>query len=308
MTATWKDTVRAATQAPPPGAKERVWRAMQPTAPSRTRVLFVLPVALAAGLALLVLRPQPQTLRGTNDVLSLTDGHADWNPKTNEVTLDHGVLEASVWGAPPLRLHVKGRLIETSGAVLRVRTAGDSVTIEPIRGSLLVDGQLLESSEATRREAGPTTVEALEPRDAPSRRAAQALEAKQWEAADRALDEVARSGALGAEAALLQKGELELRTLSDPKRALSTFAAAAERFPQGNLVQERELSSLEAEFALERFEAAAARATTFLASFPTSERTADVRRVQVRALLKLGRHAEACRFAKGFAEFDGECR
>jgi hypothetical protein len=256
----------------------------------------------------LLLRPTPQTFHGANDVISLREGHATWNPGANEVTLERGVLEASVWGAPALRVRVAGRLIETTSAVLLVRTAGESVTIAPVRGSVLVDGQLVEASEATRREAGATTIEALEPRDAPRRRAAQALAAQQWEAADRALDEVASSGSLGAEAALLQKGELELRTLADPRRALSTFEAAATRFPQGNLVQERELSSLEAEFALARFEAVSTRAAAFLARFPDSERSADVRRLQVRALLKLGRRAEACRFGKEFDEFTADCR
>ncbi len=307
MTAAWKDTVRAATQTPPVGAKERVWRAMQQPRRRVRAELVLVPMALAAVL-LVLLRPEPQTFHGTNDVISLREGHATWNPGANEVTLERGVLEASVWGTPALRVRVKGRLIETTGAVLLVRTAGESVSIVPVRGTLLVDGQLMEATEATRREAGPTSIEALEPRDAAARRAAQALEAKQWEAADRALDEVASAGTLGAEAALLQKGELELRTLADPKRALTTFEAAAARFPQGNLAQERELSSLEAEFALARFEAVATRAANFLTRFPDSERATDVRRLQVRALLAVGRRAEACQFAKDFAEFAADCR
>ncbi len=309
---TWKEQLRRATATPPPGARERVWKTLvaQPGGSSRRRRAWVLaPLALAAALAVFVATrtPEVQTFAGSNDVISLSEGHADWNPATNEVTLERGALEASVWGPPALRVHVRGRLIETSGAVLVVRTAGERVVIAPTRGSIVIDGERVDASEATRREAGVTTIERLEPPDASARRAAQALESKRWEEADRALEEVASSGSLGAEAALLQKGELELRTLRDPARALATFGVAAQRFPQGNLVQERELSSLEAEFALRHFEATAARAGAFLSAFPASERALDVRRLQVRALLEQGRAAEGCALASGLAEFSASC-
>jgi hypothetical protein len=312
MTPDWKDAVRRETQSPPVGARERVWRALEAkAAPGASSLRPALPpwpwAAAAVGLAVVVAvaaagkwsRGESRSWSTSGSVLIAERAHLDYAPTTNQVTLLRGRLSASVWGGPPLRVSVQGHLVEVEAAVLVVDAASDAVTISPVRGSIVVDGERVEATQATRAAAGTTaSLEALEPPQAPSLRAARlaelALEAHRWEDAAQALGELASAPTLRAEAALVQKGAVELRQLGAPTRALATFDEAARRFPNGSLGQERELSALEAEVALAHFADARARAQRFLATYPGSERTREVRRALMTALWKLGAQAEAC--------------
>lgn len=297
MSANWRDVVLTQTERPPVGAKERVWRALhEPKLPSRGRAPGFAALALVAAAVLaFVLWPQEvtKTWATAGSVVALRDATARFDAKKNVLELTQGTVVASVWAAPPLRLMVRGRQVEVEAAELVVRVAGDTVVIAPTRGWVLVDGVTFEATDATRAQAGleVQAIAARLPADVATRRASHraelALEARQWETAVAALDEVGHSGALAAEAAALRKGELELRALHDPARALTTFDDVAARFPAGSLAQERELSALEAEVALRRWRDAAARARLFLANYPDSERALEVRRLLEGALLKL---------------------
>lgn len=305
----WKEVVRRETASAPPGAKERVWRAVEsagerraaspsPTVPWPWVGVGAAVVALGLAAVLAWPRGETRTWRTSGSVLTVADARVDYAPATHQLTLLRGRLSASVWGGPPLRVSVRGHLVEVEAAVLVVDAAGDAVTISPVRGFVLVDGERVEATEATRAAAGATGLEALEPPQAPSLRAAKlvelALEARRWEDAALALGELAGAQTLQAEAALVQKGAVELRQLGDPARALATFDEAAQRFPRGSLGQERELSALEAAVALAHFEDVRARAQRFLVSYPRSERALEVRRALMVALWELGDRAQAC--------------
>jgi hypothetical protein len=321
MNPRWREEARTQTQQPPEGAQQRVWQALQEPRPaSLNPFVFILPAGLGlAALLALLFWPSGLETRSwetTHCAVSVRKAKASFNAARDELTLEHGQASVSVWSGPPLHILVQGHAIEVESASLLVRIAGDSVVIAPTRGSVEVDGQRLDSSEATRALAGDLGLVGLEPYDAEERqanhRAALALERGQWEAAATALGEAGQAGTLAAEAALVRKGELELRTLADPVRALSTFEALAARFPKGNLAQERELSSLEAEVALARWPAVQRRAEGFLAAWPASERTLEVRRVLAAAELQQGAQAEGCaqvrQLPRGFApELEEAC-
>jgi hypothetical protein len=72
----------------------------------------------------------------------------------------------------------------------------------------------------------------------------------------------------------------ELRRLAQPLRALASFDEGDVRFPDGTLAMERSLSALEAAVAGQQWESAVQRADRFLTRFPSTERSAEVRRVR----------------------------
>lgn len=301
----WRREYREATAMPPPGAKDRVWRKLDLGAKGTSRWL-VPSVALAAAAAVAVVlwpRAEPgesKTWRTDGSVVSVEDARVAYEPASNTVTLERGTLTASVWSGPALHVRALARHIEVDSAVVAVSVAGDSVTVTPLTGSVLVDGERVESTSATRERAAPQAahIEALEPKEAKALRAAtiaeRALESRRFEDAARAFDEVAKSGSLGAEAALLRKGEVELRNLDAPGRALATFEQGDAHFPGGSLAHERALSALEALSSLRRWADVEARSARFLTGFPDSERANDVKMLHATALFELDRRAEAC--------------
>lgn len=294
MTPDWRKTVREETAHPPTGARERIWAALRQAVPRRS--LRVHPwVALAATCAAtiavgLVLWPKESGRTWITDgavVLISPGAQVQYDRRNNEVTVLDGRMAASVWAGPRLRVSARGHVVDVEAAVTVIEVAADTVTVSPVDGWLVLDGERVDATEATRTRAGPTGLEALEPKDASLRRTGRlaelAVEHRQWDAAALALGEVAKTSSLEAEVALARKGEIELRRLNDPSQALATFDEAARRFPDGSLAQELELSALEAEVALGRFDAVQARAARFLARFPASERVDEVRRVSAAA-------------------------
>lgn len=321
MKTQWREVVRAETEHPPQGAKARVWRALHEpklAAPRRAPWVLSLTLAATAGIALtLGLRTptESRTWATSGSVVALANANATFDPASNTLTLKQGTVAASVWAQPALRLNVHGRQVEVEAAELVVKAAGDTVVIAPTQGWILVDGERVEATAAapagvSRSDLAP--LQARVPSDVANRqaqrRAELAVEGHRWEEAVHALDEVGHSGTLAAEAAVLRKGELELRQLNDAHRALATFDEAATRFPRGSLAQERELSALEALVKLEQWNDVARRAGDFRATFPKSERTLEVQRAQVSALLQLGRHDEACLLVRALGPAAGEFR
>jgi hypothetical protein len=299
----WRREYRDATQAPPRGAKERVWKRLDGAErPASRRWVPVLAVACAAAAALVAVVAWPRTettsWRTDGSAVAVQDARYTFDAANNTLTLERGTVTASVWSGPVLHVQSHGRRVEVEAAVVVVSVAGDVVTVTPVEGSVLVDQQRVEAAHAPAVPQA-AAVQALEPKDAKAQRAStqaqRALEAGRYEEAARAFDEVARSGSLGAEAALLRKGDLELRRLGAPERALGTFDDGDARFPDGSLGAERALSALDALAELRRWSDVEARAARFLADFPASERRQDVVRLRVGALFELGRSAEACR-------------
>jgi hypothetical protein len=300
----WRREYRDATESPPRGAKERVWRNLQGAPRPTRRWVPALALACAAAVALAVVawpRTDSTTWRTDGSVVAVQDARFSFDAPTNTLTLERGTVTASVWSGPALHVVAHGRRVEVEAAVVVVSVAGDVVTVTPVEGAVLVDSQRVEASQESRARATPQAapVQALEPKDAKAQRAStlaqRALESHRYEDAARAFDEVARSGTLGAEAALLRKGDVELRHLAAPERALSTFTEGDARFPDGSLGPERGLSTLEALAELRRWGDVEARAARFLADFPSTERRQDVVRLRAQALFELGRPADACR-------------
>ncbi|HYV43206.1 MAG TPA: outer membrane protein assembly factor BamD [Myxococcaceae bacterium] len=88
--------------------------------------------------------------------------------------------------------------------------------------------------------------------------------------------DVARGHSSRAELSLYELGRTELRYLHDPAAARSAFSSYVERYPSGLLLQEVELSLIEAELAGSDFAAARASMDRFLTRHPRSERRDEV--------------------------------
>lgn len=297
----WRREYRDATAAPPRGAKERVWRRLEG---ELRPVRWWLPAAALAAAALVafVAWPRTQTTSWRTDgaVVSVKDARYSYDAPTRTLSLERGTLTASVWKGPALHVVAQGRTVDVEAAVVVVSVAGDTVTVTPVEGAVLVDHQWAfapRPAPATAAAQAAAAV-ALEPDEAQGQRAAAfaevALSQQRFEEAAQAFADVARTGSLGAEAALFKKGEVELRHLAAPERALATFDDGDARFPAGSLSAERALSALEALSGLGRWADVEARAARFLTDFSSSERRGDVRLLHVRALFELGRTAEVC--------------
>ncbi|MCA2981848.1 MAG: hypothetical protein INH41_00830 [Myxococcaceae bacterium] len=301
----WREAYRQATERPPPGAKARVWRAMAapPRGDGRRWWAPAFAAAMATGaLLVLALWPKPVTGSALGDGYALFARGATYSVEGRQVSLRRGRLAVSVWGAP-LRVDAGGQRVEVESAVAVFEMAGEQMRVLPVDGVVLVEGARVRATSVSRTAAGDVgPLLALEPAEAPLSRAevvaAAAVEAGAWDEAVAAYALVAASTSLRAEVALLKRGELELRQLSAPARARATFDEAASRFPTGALALERSLSALEAAAALSDWSDVDRRAQAFEATFPASERLAEVRRARALALYALHQVDAACRVAQ----------
>ena len=282
----WRGEYRAATEAPHPAVKERVWRAMQET-PRTKRGLgwrVALAVGVAALVALAVFWPRTVSTSQAVDGFAFVATDARFEQLGSHFTLREGRLAVSAWGAPVV-IDSKGQHIEVDSAMAVVEVAGDRVLVQGVEGAVVIDGERHQATEGSRTAAGDVgALLALEGMEAPLARAegiaTSAMQAQRWDDASRALSVVAKSSSLRAEAALLKRGELELRHLEQPLRAIASFDEGDARFPDGTLSMERSLSALEATVTTRQWEAAVLRADRFLTRFAATDRSAEVRRVR----------------------------
>ncbi|MBL8923097.1 MAG: hypothetical protein JNJ54_29880 [Myxococcaceae bacterium] len=295
----WRSEYRAATEAPHPAARERVWRAMQ--APRRPRATLVLALAgcAAAAAVALVLWPREESLEVQHEGFAYVSSSARLEREGATLTLRSGRLVVSAWQTP-VTVKAGARTVVVDSAIAALEVAGEQVSITPVEGVLVIDGE----RRVARGGVGSADVErlrSLESADAPVLRAdadaERATVEQRWDDASRALSVVAGSRSLKAEAALLKRGELELRHQKQPARALSSFDEGDARFPGGTLGPERALSALEATVALAQWPEAVRRADAFLSRFPWSERADEVRAVKASALHAQGLLEEACALA-----------
>jgi hypothetical protein len=307
----------------PAGARERVWRrlgarpATTPAAPLWSKGLAFAACA-AAGFAAVssLTAPAAPTVFSAETSIALTTG--DVTRGTDGVLhLTRGEVLVSSWGAPGVQIVALQHKVEGEVAVFAVNVAAQAVSLDVREGVVRIDGERVEAGR--RWPAGtPSTrnfsaVTRLEP--------ARATEDRAWSLAEGALREgdypealqrfeALGGGGLRAEAALLKKGELQLRQLATPAKALATFDEALRRFPAGSLTQEIALSSLEATLALEKWTDARTRANDFLTRFPDSERLLDVRYVSALAAWQLNDKSATCAEIRGLqtSAFNGERR
>jgi hypothetical protein len=245
--------------------------------------------------------PSGTTTTFAGEGLAVQAKGAQFTREGRTLRLTSGALTVSAWGAPAA-IVARDKRIQLEAAVVSVSVAGERVEVQPIAGVVVIDGERREATDRSRSLAGDwSAVEALEGPEAKALRAQaqaeRAVDARAWEAAVEAYGVVAKSSTLRAEAALLKRGELELRHLGRAQQALASFDEGDARFPEGVLSQERALSALEASVSLKSWPEALRRAEAFGRRFPQSERLDDVRRVQASALLALGRRDEACALA-----------
>lgn len=302
-----KRTFRDATAVPPPGSSARVWRALQaPRAPRPSPMLipaFVLSTALGIGIVALVVRvgrAEPLRWSDPHAAVLSTSARASFDVSTRRVTLKSGEVALSSWGGPPLILSTAQHTVRVEAGVAVVRVAGDSVTVSPVAGLVWLDESPVRASPESRRAAGPLGDEVLALESAAARprrmlaRADDLIAERQFDGAVQTLTAVAQLGGLDAEVALYKRGELELRALSRPEAALTTFEAGDARFSKGALSQERSLSAIEACVKLERWPSVLERTEAFLAQHADSERADELRLLHASALTALGRLPEGC--------------
>ena len=306
----------------PAGARERVWRSLGTKPAAATTPVWVKGLAFAAcaaaGFAVVssfVSAPTPTVVTGQTSV-AVAEGELTVG-NDGALHLNKGKLLVSSWAAPGVRIVAVQHRVEAEVAVFSVGVAAQALTVDVREGAVRIDGDRVEAGR--RWPAGPavaqdyTPVTRLEPVRAPEVRA--------WALAEGALQQgdypqaLQRFDALGgiglrAEAALLKKGELQLRQLGTPAAALATFEQALQRFPAGSLTQELALSSLEATLALEKWTDARARASDFLIRFPQSERVLDVRYVSALAAWQLNDKSTTCAEIRSLqtSAFNGERR
>lgn len=308
----------------PAGARERVWRRLgDKRAPSSSAPLWAKGLAFAAcaaaGFAVVsnFTAPAEPTVFTTDTSVATATGTDLTRDTDGTLHLAQGTALVSSWGAPGIQITALQHKIEAQVAVFAVGVAAQSVTVDVREGSVRVDGERVEAGRRWPASATASTdfspLTRLEP--------ARATEERSWALAEGALQEgdypqaLKRFDALGggglrAEAALLKKGELQLRQLKTPAAALTTFDEALNRFPSGSLTQEIALSSLEATLALEKWTDARTRAADFLIRFPDSERLLDVRYVSALAAWQLNDKSTTCAEIRDLqtSAFSGERR
>jgi|GEM_PF-3230944 len=299
-----------ATAEVPAGARERVWRRLgaRPAPPRLWVRGLAFAACAAAGFALvssLTASPEPTVFTTEGSVATSTGGLT--RSADGALHLGNGLALVSTFSGPGVTVVAGGHHIEAEVAVFSVDVAGQSVTVDVREGSVRVDGERVDAvrrwpPNAAGKTADFAALAKLEP--------VRAGEDRTWALAERASREgdypqalqryeALGGGGLRAEAALLKKGELQLRQLKSPSNALSTFDEAVRRFPEGSLTQELTLSSLEASLALERWADARTRAAAFLARFPDSERLLDVRYVAALAAWQLKDKLTTCSEIRG---------
>lgn len=305
----------------PAGARERVWRRLGSQAPARSAPLWLKGLALAActaaGFAVVSSLSVPAATVFKFDRAVATARGEVTRDTAGVLHLEQGEVLASSWGAPGLKLIAASNQVDAEAAVFSVEVAAHSVTVDVHEGEVRINGERVEAGR--RWPTGQAAVHDLKALRAlePSR----AGEERGWALAELDVDSgrypeaLKRFDALGgqglrAEAALLKKGELQLRQLNSPAGALLTFDEARRRFPSGSLGQEVALSSLEAMLALEQWSDARGTAKDFLTRFPESERQVEVRYVSALAAWRLDDKAAACVEIGGLqpSAFSGERR
>lgn len=306
----------------PTGARERVWRRMG----KRRGRLFTnsllgfgtLAACSIAGFAIVssFTVPAPRTVFSTDTSVFVATGDVS-RGADGALRVDEGTVLVSSWGAPGVLLLALKHRVEAEVAVFSVDVAAQRIALDVREGEVRIDGERVAAGRrwpsGSAKVSDFSSLTLLEP--------ARAAEERAWALAEGALRQgeypqaLERFDALGggglrAEAALLQKGELQLRQLSAPGAALSTFDEALERFPAGSLTQEFALSSLEATLALGKWSDARTRANHFLTQFPQSERHFEVRYVSALAAWRLGDKTTTCAEIRGLqpAAFNGERR
>jgi hypothetical protein len=305
----------------PAGARERVWRRLGTEVPARSTPFWLKGLAFAActaaGFALVssLSTPAPVTFQLDRAVASATGSVT--RDATGALHVEKGEVVASAWGTPGIKITASSAQVEAEAAIFSVSAAAQAVVVDVNEGEVRVNGERVEAGhrwpKGTAAQHDYARVTKLEP--------AHAAEDRSWALADRDVESgrfpqaLARYDALGgsglrAEAALLKKGELQLRQLKSPADALLTFQAARRRFPSGSLGQELSLSSLEAMLALEQWSDARAAARDFLSQFPDSERQVEVRYVSALAAWRVGDKPAACSELSGLqpSAFSGERR
>lgn len=295
---------RDATATPPTGARERVWRRLAAPRPVPARASWLTPaLLLCASIAVGVVV--------TRGLLPERDGAGRWGDEHSAVQwtqaratqqgrtlmLEHGAVAVSSWGAP-FEVRAQGHVVRVERGVAVVHVAGESVTADAVEGALWFDGVERQAAARAPVPALAQTIGDLESAGSRARRlvarAEQAVEERRFADAAAAFAEVASSGSLDAEVANFKKGELELRQLESPERALATFTAGEDRFPSGALTQERQLSALESCVKLSRWPEVERRTTAFLQRHAQSERADEVRGLHAQALAAQGDLPGAC--------------
>ena len=306
----------------PAGARERVWRRLgnrpaAPAAPSWARGLAFAACA-AAGFAVVssLTTPAAPSVFTAETSVAVSTGSVT-RGADGVLHLARGRALVSSWGGPGVQIVAVQHEVDAEVAVFSIEVAGQAVTLDVHEGVVRIDGERVEAGR--RWPAGTAVAQDLAPltRLEPVR----AKEDRAWALAEGALHQgdypqaLERFSALGggglrAEAALLKKGELQLRQLKAPAAALSTFDEALTRFPAGSLTQEVALSSLEATLALEHWSEARTRANDFLTRFPQSERLLDVRYVSALAAWQLDDKSTTCTEIRNLqtSAFNGERR
>lgn len=260
--------------------------------------VFAACVLLGVG-AFAVLRPAKTSGQWNDEYSALVWNSAKVERQNRQVTLQSGELGVSSWGAP-FEVVAKGHTVRVEAGSGVVRVAGDSVTVDVAEGVLSFDGTLQSATRASKSAAGllGSRVAELESVAARPRRlvarAEQAVSERRFEDAVDAFAAVATSGSLDAEVANYKQGELELRQLAQPARALATFEAGEQRFAAGALSQERQLSAIESCVKLERWDEVERRTAAFLVSHVESERRDEVKVLHARALAARGDVSAAC--------------
>ncbi len=315
------DALRIAKEASaevPAGARERVWRKLG-TRPAPNRVWMrglAFAACTAAGFAVAsFFLAAPATTVFTTAGSTASSRGTLTRSADGVLHVEEGRARIASFSGPGVTVIAGAHRIEAQVAVFAVDVAGQSITVDVREGSVRIDGERVDAvalwpgSGPARSHTGdltqpPPTSEdrAWALAEKASRQGDYAAAMKQYEALG--------GGGLRAEAALLKKGELQLRQLKSPAKALSTFDEAVRRFPEGSLTQELALSSLEASLALEHWADARARAAEFQKRFPESERLLDVRYVSALAAWQLKDPATTCAEIRGLqtSAFDGERR
>lgn len=290
---------RQASATVPVGARERVWRRLQ-TRPAAATPSWVKGLAFvactAAGFAVVSsfsARPAAPVVAPV--VASSVEGAA---VRGADGVYALGVGQTRVAARTPVVLQANGHRIESEAALFTIDVAANAVTVDVRDGSVRIDG---ERVLAGKRWNTPTE-------DQEWKLAEQSARTGDYPQAVKRFD--ALSGGLRAEAAILRKGELQLRELASPADALKTFDRGLERFPKGSLTQELALSSIEATLALGHWSDARARSADFLGRFPQSERLHDVRYVAALAAWQLNDKSTTCAEIRSLqtAAFFGERR
>ncbi len=303
----------------PAGARERVWRRLGEKPAAAPTGLWVKGLAFAAcaaaGFALVSSFTTPASSVFTTET-SLATGTVT-RDAAGVLHLEKGSVLVSSWGGQTVQLVAAKHTVEAEVALFSAGVAALSLTVDVKEGSVRVDGERVEAGRrwpagvAGSHDFSPVT--RLEP--------VRAGEDRAWALAEGAVREgnypqalqrfeALGGGGLRAEAALLKKGELQLRQLNTPADALKTFDDATHRFPSGSLTQELALSSLEATLALGHWSDARSRANDFLTRFPQSERLLDVRYVAALAAWQLNDKSTTCAEIRGLqtSAFNGERR